>query len=109
GRPVSAPDGCFVMDRSGGIMSFGRDGQRAWSINLGAEVVGEPMIAGGAVWLLTRDGTLHVRSRSDGAKRERRSLGVLPSGGLVWVGTAPLVAAARGTIRPLLREGMPAK
>jgi outer membrane protein assembly factor BamB len=108
-RPVRVQDGCFVMDRSGGVLSFGRDGQRAWSINLGAEVVGEPMVAAGAVWLVTKDGMLHVRSRSDGAERERRSLGVLPSSGPLWVGTAPLVPAGRGTIRPLLREGMAAK
>src|SRR5262249_44296263 len=42
GQPVGLGDGAFVMDKSGGVMAFGRDGQRTWSISLGAEVIGAP-------------------------------------------------------------------
>ena len=54
-----------------------------------------------SVWFLTRDGKLHVRARSDGAERDRMALGILPSGGLLMAGKQALVAAGRGTIRPV--------
>jgi hypothetical protein len=83
------------------VIALGRDGKRAWSINLGSEVTGLPLLTDQTVWLLTRDGSLHVRARSDGANREKMSLGVLPASGLFLAGTQPVVAAARGTIRPM--------
>jgi len=99
--PAGVADGCFIMDRAGGVMVFGHDGKRTWSINLGSEVVGPPLIQDQTVWLITRDGNLHVRARSDGAGRDRIALGVLPAGGLLMVGGQALVAAARGTVRPV--------
>jgi len=101
GSPAGIGDGCFVMDRAGGVMAFGHDGKRAWSINLGSEVAGSPLIQNQTVWMLTRDGILHVRGRSDGAERGRIALGILPAGGLLTAGTHALVAAARGTLRPV--------
>ncbi len=101
GSPISIGDECFVMDRAGGVMVHGRDGKRTWSINLGSEVAGIPQIQDQTVWLVTRDGSLHVRARSDGAARDRLALGILPDGGLLSAGSHPLVASARGTVRPL--------
>jgi len=105
GSLIGLGDECFVMDRAGGVMVHGRDGKRTWSINLGSEVVGSPLIQDQTVWLLTRDGILHVRARSDGAERDRKTLGVLPASGLLMAGTHPLVASARGTVRPLTAHG----
>jgi outer membrane protein assembly factor BamB len=104
GSPVVTGDECFIMDRSGGVLVHGRDGKRTWSIKLGSEVVGAPLVQDQAVWLLTRDGVLHVRARSDGAERDKMAVGVLPAGGLVMAGSRPLIASARGTVRPLLAQ-----
>src|SRR5258708_1947305 len=56
GRPVGLGDGGLVSDRAGGVMAFGRDGQRIWSIKLGAEVVGSPQVLGRSILFLTADG-----------------------------------------------------
>ena len=104
GRPVSLGDIGLSMDRGGGVMAFGRDGQRMWSIKLGAEVVGEPKVIGQSLAFLTGDGVLHLRARSDGAPLDRRTLGVLPSGGLLATGREAIIAVAAGTIRPLPLE-----
>ena len=101
GRPYQTKDGCFVMDRGGGVMAFGRDGQRTWSIKLPAEVVGPPLVDNQSVRFLTADGSLYVCARSDGSTLDRLLLGVLPSGGLLALGDQVLIAGARGTIRPL--------
>ncbi len=101
GAPVRAGDGCFVMDRAGGITAVGRDGKRQWSINLKAAVVGAPLLQDNTAWFLTSDGNLHVRARSDGAELDRISLGILPDGGLLQAGKQVLVCAGRGTIRPV--------
>jgi outer membrane protein assembly factor BamB len=103
-RPTGLSDGGFVSDRSGGVMAFGRDGQRIWSIKLSAAVVGSPQVLGQSVVFLTRDGFLHVRARSDGSLRERRELGILPAGGPLVVGHQAFVSAALGTIRPVVFE-----
>ena len=92
------------MDRAGGVMAFGRDGQRIWSIKLGAEVVGEPQVIGRSLAFLTGDGVLHLRARSDGAPLDRRALGVLPAGGPLAMGREAMIAVAPGTIRPLALE-----
>jgi outer membrane protein assembly factor BamB len=105
--PVGASDMCFVMDRSGGVMAFAGDGRRAWSVNLGAEAVGSPILRDQSAWFLTRDGTLHVRARSDGAELKRRALGILPSGGVIAAGKTAVIAAGRATIRALLPEPAP--
>ena len=46
-------------------MAFGRDGQRTWSINLGAEVVGSPLVHDQTVGFLTSDGIVHLRALAD--------------------------------------------
>jgi PQQ-like domain len=110
GEPAPFADGCFVMDRAGGIMTLGRDGKRLWSINLKAATVGIPLVQDQTVWFLTADGSLHVRARADGAELDRISLGILPDGGLLQLGKQVLVSAGRGTIRPVaakLRTGGP--
>ena len=50
--PVGGGDGCFVMDRAGGIAAVGHDGKRQWSIDLKAAVVGSPLVQEKTVWLL---------------------------------------------------------
>ena len=66
GNPVGLADGGLAMDRAGGIVAFGPDGQKSWSIKLGAEVAGAPQVVGRSIVILTSDGVLHVRARSDG-------------------------------------------
>jgi outer membrane protein assembly factor BamB len=102
--PVAVGDTAFVVDRAGGVMAFSRDGHRAWSANLGAEVVGAPLVRGQSAWFVTRDGSLHERALSDGSKRASRPLGILPAGGILDAGASPVIAAGRATIRPLLPE-----
>ncbi len=71
GHPVGLGDGGLAMDRAGGILAFGRDGQKTWSIKLGAEVAGAPHVVGRSLVILTSDGVLHLRARSDGAPLDR--------------------------------------
>jgi outer membrane protein assembly factor BamB len=104
GRPVSLGDGGLTMDRAGGVMAFGRDGQRIWSIKLGAEVVGLPQALGRSIAFLTGDGVLYLRARSDGAPLSRRTLELLPAGGLLATSRDAIIAVAPGTIRPLALE-----
>ncbi len=101
GQPIGIGETCFVMDRSGGVMAFGRDGQRAWSIQLDSEVIGAPVVLDQLVWFLTRGGKLHVLVLSNGQKRKQLDLGVLPSGGLLMAGKQELVPAGKGVIRPV--------
>jgi outer membrane protein assembly factor BamB len=104
GAPVVSHETGFVMDRAGGVMAFARDGQRIWSISVGAEVVGSPLVRGQSVWIVTSDGTLHVRALSDGSKKSATPLGILPYAGVIEAGKSALVAAGRATIRPLREE-----
>jgi outer membrane protein assembly factor BamB len=106
GPPVAIDDGCVVMDRAGRVIAFGRNGQRTWSIDLKAEVVGTPLVREQSIWLVTRDGKLHVCSLSDGGEQKALALGILPSGGLLKLAELTLVDAGLGTIRPL--AGTPA-
>ena len=108
GEPAASGDGCFVMDRGGGITALGRDGKRLWSINLKAAAVGKPLVQDQTVWFLTADGNLHVRARADGGELDRISLGILPDGGLLQLGKQVLVSAGRGTIRPVRPHCAPA-
>ena len=101
GRPVGLGDGGLAMDRAGGILAFGRDGQQTWSIKLGAEIVGAPEALGRSLAILTSDGVLHLRDRSDGAPVDRRPLGVLPAGGPVAIGDGAMIPVAAGTVRPM--------
>jgi outer membrane protein assembly factor BamB len=111
GPPIGIGEKCFVMDRAGGVIAFGRDGQRIWSIQLDSAVVGTPVVLDQLIWFLTRGGNLHVRDLSNGKERERLVLGALPSGGVVMAGKQELVPAGRGTIRPVAaipeNEGTP--
>ena len=43
--PIGIGETCFVMDRAGGVMAFGRDGQRLWSIKLNRPSVGAPVVS----------------------------------------------------------------
>ena len=72
------------MDRGGGVLAFGRDGQKTWSIKLGAEVVGRPCVRRPSLVILTSDGVLHLVARADGRR------------------TA--IAAARQSCRPAVRS-----
>ena len=101
GHPIRSGETCFVMDRSGGVMAFGRDGQRAWSIQLDSAVVGAPVVVDQLVWFLTQGGKLHVLALSNGQKREQLELGALPSGGLLMAGKQEIVPAGKGVIRPV--------
>ncbi len=60
GPPVGIGTSCFVTDRAGGVMKFGRDGQRNWSIHLESSVVGRPVVAEQSVSFVTSAGKLHV-------------------------------------------------
>ncbi len=82
-QPIGIGETCFVMDRSGGVIAFSRDGQRIWSIKLDSAVIGEPVVLDQSVWFLTRGGKLHVRGLSSGEKRESLDVNALPSGGLL--------------------------
>ncbi len=104
GRPVGLGDLGLAVDRGGGVMAFGRDGRRIWSIKLGAEVVGTPQVIGHSLAFLTGDGDLHLRALSDGAPISRRPLGILPSGGLLATSREAIISVAPGTIRPLAIE-----
>jgi outer membrane protein assembly factor BamB len=92
----------FVVDKSGGVMFFGPDGQRVWATDLGdAPPVGPPIERHEALWFLTREGVIHALGLSDGASVERIDLNILPAGGLWAVGDDVVVAAAPGTVRLL--------
>jgi outer membrane protein assembly factor BamB len=104
GPPVGLGDGGLVMDRAGGVMAFGRDGQRVWSTKLSAEVVGPPQVLGRSILLLTADAVLHVRSRSDGAPLGQHPLGIMPAAGPIPGPRQTLIPVAAGTIRPLVLE-----
>ncbi len=107
GRPVSMGDGGLVLDRAGNIQAFGRDGRKTWSIGLGSEAVGAPMVRGSSLIALTGDGVLHVRSRADGAERDQRQLGILPAGGPIAAGDRTVIPIAPGTFRPLVPGTLP--
>ena len=94
------------MDRGGGVLAFGRDGQKTWSIKLGAEVVGRPCVLGPSLVILTSDGVLHVVARADGAERDRRPLGVLPAGGPIAAGPDAMIPVAPGTFRPMAPDSV---
>ena len=106
GNPVGLADGGLVMDRGGGVLAFGRDGQKSWSIKLGSEVVGRPCVLGPSLVVLTSDGVLHVVARADGAERDRRPLGVLPAGGPIAAGPDAMIPVAPGTFRPMTLDSV---
>jgi outer membrane protein assembly factor BamB len=107
-RPVVAGGRGFVCDAGGGVMAFGRDGQRRWAIRLDAPAAGPPRVAEGLVWFLDREGRLHGRSLADGSPRRRIELGIAPAGGLLGLGGQAIVPVARGTLQPLALDALPA-
>jgi outer membrane protein assembly factor BamB len=103
---ASASGRVFVADVAGSVLAIGPDGQRLWSVKLpgGCGLAGPPAVRGAAVWLLTRNGTLHARSLSDGAELARNDLHVLPAGGTLALGDDLAVPVGRGVLRPLAIE-----
>ena len=100
-RPVASH--FFVTDSSGGVLALAADGRRKWSIELGAAIVGDPLVLGGSAWILTSDGVLHGRDLETGNPRSRTELHVMPSGGPLPSTTEDemLIPVGRGTIQPL--------
>ncbi|MFO0950921.1 MAG: PQQ-binding-like beta-propeller repeat protein [Isosphaeraceae bacterium] len=96
----------FVADLAGGILALGEDGQRLWSVTLPGKtgIVGTPTVAERAVFVVTRDGMLHVRSLADGAEIERRELGVLAAAGPIAFENELIVPAGMGSLRPVLDQ-----
>jgi outer membrane protein assembly factor BamB len=100
--PLSLGERAFLIDKGGGVMAFGADGDRAWAAGLQDEPpVGAPVVRDNEVWFLSRNGALQKRSLEDGSPIDRYDLGILPSGGLVSVGPNVIVRAAPGTVRLL--------
>ena len=97
-------DGGLAMDRAGGILAFGRDGQKTWSIKLGAEVVGAPQVVGRSLVILTSDGVLHLRARSDGAAAIAAALGSPAGRRPDRRRPDAMIPVAPGTVRPLALE-----
>jgi outer membrane protein assembly factor BamB len=91
----------FIPDQSGGLLALGADGSRRWAIELGAGIVGDPLVIGRSVWFLTSDGTLHGRDLETGEPRSRIELHVLPAAGPMASATADevIIPVARGTLQ----------
>jgi hypothetical protein len=104
GHPVGFGDIAFAMDRAGGVIAFGRDGKKLWTISLGAEVAAAPLVQAQSIGFLTGDGTLHIRSRADGSRIDDKPLSILPAGGIWTLGNRVVVAAGSGTIRLVSQE-----
>ena len=109
--PLSAPPALagsrvFIADTSGNVLVLGDDGQRICSSSLigkgdAVAIVGAPVVRGDEVWLLSRDGTLHARSLTDGKPLSVSSLGVLPAGSPLLLGTDLALPTGTGTLRLL--------
>jgi outer membrane protein assembly factor BamB len=109
--PLAAPPAmsggrAFLADSAGNLLAIGEDGQRAWSSKLTGKgdtlaQIGAPSIYDDAVWLLARDGTLHVRELADGAAMANTTLGVLPSAGPIAVSKDLALPVGLGTFRLL--------
>jgi tetratricopeptide (TPR) repeat protein len=107
--PVALDEGsAAVFDRSGGVLFFSPEGNRAWTTELGDEPpFGPPLLRKESLWILGRDGVLHRRSAADGSPLDRLVLNVHPAGGLSRAGSDLVVAAAPGTVRRVLPEVAP--
>ncbi|MDR3620840.1 MAG: PQQ-binding-like beta-propeller repeat protein [Paludisphaera borealis] len=102
GDPLAVDGRLVVLDASGGVLLFGRDGQRAWSSKLDAPASGSPLVVGDALWILDRKGKAHGLAIADGKEVETVDLGVLPAGGLALVGGDVFVPSGRGSLQPLV-------
>lgn len=95
-----------LIDAAGGVMSFGPEGQRSWSVDLrDPPPLGPPILKDDALWFLSRDGTLQRRSMTDGSGMDRVDLGIQPTAGLNTDGPDFLVPTAPGTYRVLDAKG----
>ncbi len=100
--PVAIGENVYIVDKGGGALAFGPEGDRTWGTDLrDTPPIGPPVVVGDAVWFLSRDGVLQKRSLADGSQVDRLDLGILPSGGLTFIGQDVVVSAAPGTIRML--------
>ena len=100
--PIAAGGHAFVADSAGNVLAFGHDGKLLWKVKLGDVMApGAPAVKDGVVWFLTRSGGLEGRSLADGSAKGKVALGVLPTGGVIDVGTDRYVPSGRGTIRAL--------
>ena len=101
GDPLAVDGRIVVLDASGGVLLFGRDGQRAWSSTIDAPAAGAPLVVGDALWILDRDGKAHGLAIADGKELAVRDLGVLPAGGLTVLGDDVFVPTGRSSLQPL--------
>ena len=104
--PVGVSGHAVVLDAAGGVLTFGPDGQRIWSVDLrDPPPLGPPVLQNEDLLFLSRDGALQRRALSDGSRTERVDLGVLPAAGLNSDGPDVLVPSAPGTYRVLETGG----
>ena len=101
GAPRSVGGRVVVLDASGGVLLFERDGHRAWSAKLDAPAVGDPLIVGEVVWLLDQNGKARGLAIHDGKEIASIDLGAFPAGGLMAVGPDLFAPTARGAIQRL--------
>jgi outer membrane protein assembly factor BamB len=107
GQPVVVGGRCFIFDGAGGVLALGPEGRRLWSITLEAPAAGAPVVQGDLVWLLDRRGRLYGRSLADGSARQQLDLGILPTGGMLVVGSQPFAPVARGSVQPIALDPSP--
>jgi hypothetical protein len=106
--PFAVAGHLFVVDRAGGVIAIGPDGQRLWAITLkGGAPVGAPVVADQSVVFLSGDGALERISLTDGAPLEEHRLGILPAGGPLSLGSRFVVPVANGTLRLLQTNSSP--
>jgi hypothetical protein len=104
--PVSL-DGKYalIVDKAGGVLLFGPDGNRMWGADLGqATPSAPPVLKDDMLWFLGRDGVLQKRALADGAAADRVDLNVLPDGGIWSVGDDVIVSGGPGTVRLLKKK-----
>jgi len=102
---IAPPSGghFFIADSSGGVLALAADGRKRWSIELGAGVVGDPLVVERSVWFLTSDGALHARELETGKSLSRIELHILPSDGPFpsTTGDEMIIPVGRGTLQTL--------
>ena len=89
-----------IIDKGGGVMVFGPDGNRMWASDLGdTPPVGAPLLIGDTLWFVSRDGVVQKRALVDGTPVDRTELNILPAGGMWSLGQQVVLAATPGTLR----------
>ncbi len=100
--PVGIAGHSIVIDAAGGVIAFGPDGQKVWSIDLrDPPPLSPPIFKDGSLLFLSRDGSLQRRSLADGSREDRVDLGIMPSSGLIGDGPDVLIPSGPGTYRVL--------